>query len=168
MSHDLKPKPDADVIPPAAYPQLLRSVDVAEFVKTVTSPETTKRAENVIASKSNELRDAVHGYVVKLETAANSGNFNLLYDEAHEIRGMAETVGLVAAGRIANGLCGYLDEVERSGLATDATLVKLYVEATARATRATDDTTRLGGAVAMELAVLATHKLMEAKDKVKK
>lgn len=167
MSQNPKTK-DADVIPPASYPQLLRSVDVAEFVKTVTSPELTKRAETVIASKSNEMRDAVHGYVVKLENAARGTDFNRLYDEAHEIRGMAETVGLAAAGRIANGLCGYLDEVERSGLAPDSTLVRLYVEATARATRATDDTTRLGGAVAMELAVLATHKLMEAKEKVKK
>src|SRR5581483_10147130 len=134
---------------------LLRSVDVADFLRNVADAETARRAERIIASKSSELCTAVDGYVAKLEAALQAGDTDGLYNEAHEIRGLAETAGLVAAGRIANGLCSYLDEAKRRALVPDQALLRLYVEAAVRATRATDDTTRLGDKVALELAALA-------------
>jgi len=160
-----KPKSAAEMI--AAKP-LLRSTDVAEFLRNVSDAETAKRAERIIASKSRELCGVVDGYAARLETALAAGDTDGLYAEAHEIRGLAETVGLVAAGRIANGLCSYLDEARRRGLAADTALLKLYVEAAVRATRATDDATRLGDKVALELAALAMRRLAEAKEKIRK
>ncbi len=147
---------------------LLRSADVAEFLRNVNNAETAKRAERIIASRSQELCTVVDGYVTKLEGALKAGDMDALYSEAHEIRGLAETVGLVAAGRIANGLCSYLDEVKHRAVAADRPLLRLYVEAAVRATRATDDATRLGDKVAVELAALAARRLGEAKENIRK
>ena len=141
---------------------------MADFLRAAADPEIAQRAERVIASKSHELCSAVDSYATKLETALAAGDMPALFDEAHEIRGLAETAGLVAAGRIANGLCCYLDEAKRRGIAADKSLLTFYVEAIARATRATDDATRLGDTVAIELAALASRRLSEAKEKVKK
>ena len=52
---------------------------------------------------------------------------------SHEIRGFAETAGLVTTGRIADGLCRYFDESDQQ-LGVDAgymVIVALHVSAIA-------------------------------------
>lgn len=167
MAQNRKPGNEGTIISPSSIPPLLRPSDVKEFAKAASNPELVRRANGVIAAKSSEIAHAVTGYVFKLEAAARAGEMEALYDEAHEIRGLAETAGLVAAGRIANGLCRYLDEMKRIGVAPDPSLVTVHVEAIARATRATDEATKLGAAVTAELAKVTAHKISVAKENVK-
>jgi hypothetical protein len=82
---------------------------------------------------------------------------------AHEIRGLAGTAGMPAAGRIADGLCRYCDELDKLGLAPDPAIVDLHVGATLRAIRIPAERGVLGEAVAKELAALVSHKLTEIK-----
>jgi hypothetical protein len=84
-----------------------------------------------------------------------------LFELAHEIRGFAETAGLVTTGRISEILCRYMDDMERIGKPLDATIVTLHVAAIARAARAEDDSVRNGQAVASELAALVARRLSE-------
>ncbi len=99
-----------------------------------------------------------------MEAAARSADLVTIFEQAHEIRGLAGNAGLVATGRIANGLCKYLDAIERAEYASDRELVVLHLEAIARAARAEDEATRLGDAVANELAALVDRKLAEIND----
>ena len=48
------------------------------------------------------------------------GNHEVTSDKAHEIRGFAETAGLRATGRIADGLCRYFEEMRKFGAEPDA------------------------------------------------
>jgi hypothetical protein len=152
-------KPKAEFIDAKSYPAMLRAVDAAQFVALLKSDNAARRADRAVLARTSQLRDAVLGYVGALEMAARAGDDVTAYAEAHEIRGLAETVGLVAAGRIANKLCLYLDIVARRAQSADRTVVTLHVDAIARAARAKDDTTRLGDEVANELAALAAYKL---------
>ena len=43
-----------------------------------------------------------------------------IFDKVHEIRGFAETAGLVTTGRIADILCRYMDDMQRIGKPLDA------------------------------------------------
>ena len=46
-----------------------------------------------------------------------AGDMRQLFDKAHEIRGFAETAGLITTGRIAEILCRYMDDMTRIGQA---------------------------------------------------
>jgi hypothetical protein len=84
-----------------------------------------------------------------------------VFEKAHEIRGMAETAGLVTTGRIADILCRYMDDMERIKKPLDLTLVALNVSAIGRAARAEDDDADMGDAVATELAALVARRLSD-------
>ena len=88
-------------------------------------------------------------YVDELETAP--GDMTLVFEKAHEIRGFAETAGLVATGRIADGLCRYIDEMERGQRAARWTLWRCMFRPSSapRAPRMSDAT--MGDVVAEEL-----------------
>jgi chemotaxis protein histidine kinase CheA len=96
-----------------------------------------------------------------LEAAAEQADIGAIFEQAHEIRGLAGNAGLAATGRIANGLCRYLDAVGRANLGAERSLVTLHLEAIARAAHADDEATRLGDTVANELANLVERKLAE-------
>jgi len=82
---------------------------------------------------------------------------------AHEIRGFAGTAGLAGTGRIADGLCHYLEEVERAGASPDPVLTSLHITAIARAARAEDEASRTSEIVAAELSELVSRRLKELK-----
>jgi hypothetical protein len=82
-----------------------------------------------------------------------------VHDKVHEIRGFAETAGLVTTGRIADILCRYMDDMERVGKPLDSHIVTLHVAAIARAARAEDDDAAMGDVVAAELAALVARRL---------
>lgn len=155
-------KRKAQFIDAKSYPAMLRPVDVAQFVAMLKSETAAKRAGRAMLARTAQLKDAVLGYVSSLERAAQFGDCAETYLHAHEIRGLAETVGLVAAGRIANSLCLYLDTCARRAQTPDRMVVMLHVDAVSRAARAKDEATRLGDEVASELEALATHKLSGA------
>ena len=142
-----------------AYPAVMRRVDAQAFVKWMKSEECHSRAARVIAGRKSELCEAVRQAVARLDSAARAGDMDAVYAEAHEIRGVAHTGGLPASGRIADGLCLYLDAVARADLPVDGGIVGLHVGAIARAAHAEDEATRLGSEVADELSALVKRKL---------
>jgi hypothetical protein len=149
------------MIPPDAYPQMVSKVHAAAMARTLRSNVTAVTASRIIEDNGEALRDAVRGYVEELEEAGT--DFVLVSEKAHEIRGFAETAGMLSTGRIADGLCRYFDDAEQQGLAPDKAVVALHVSAIGRSARDTDAISHMSDVVAKELAVLAGHKLAESR-----
>jgi hypothetical protein len=154
-------KKKAQVIPPDAYPQMASKSDAIKMARVLRAPETAARAARVIQDAGQKLRQGVHDYVRELEAA--TGNRQVIFEKAHEIRGFAETAGLRATGRIASGLCRYFEEMEKLGAVPDNAVITLHVSAIVRAAYARDEVNRAGDAVVKELAALVAHKLAEAR-----
>jgi hypothetical protein len=106
------------------------------------------------------MRAAILQYVDEMEQVATDNA--KVFAKVHEIRGFAETAGLVNTGRISDILCRYMDDMERIGKPVDSTIVALHVSAIARAARAEDEDVRMGDAVVHELAALVARRLAEA------
>lgn len=149
------------IIPPDSYPQMVSKTEAARISRALRASETIQRGDRVVEEQSQTLRQGVRDYVQALEMAV--GDHESTYAKAHEIRGFAETAGLAATGRIADGLCGYFDEMEKLAAEPDLDVVALHVSAIARAAFAEDEAIRMGNMVAKELAALVDHKLAETK-----
>jgi hypothetical protein len=160
-----KTKPNAQMIPPDAYPQMVSKAQAAAMSRTLTSHVTAVTATRVIEESGEGLRDAVRHYAEELEGAGT--NLELVLDKAHEIRGFAETAGMLATGRIADGLCRYFDDAEQSGIVPDAAVVALHVSAIGRTARDTCTVSQMNDVVAKELALLAGRKLAESRKALK-
>lgn len=151
----------AEMIAPDAYPQMMSKAQSALFSQTLRSPVTEAKGARIVEDSAESLREAVLQYVEQLEEAGQ--DHALVSDKAHEIKGFADTAGLPATARIADGLCHYLEKSQQSDVAPDAAVIALHVSAIGRATRDQDGGARMGSAVAGELATLAARKLAEAK-----
>lgn len=149
------------IIPPESYPQMATKSEAAKLARALRSPDMIARGSLVIEEASENLRAGVRQYVRALEQAA--GDRHLTSEKAHEIRGFAETAGLAATGRIADGLCRYFEEMDKLGAEPDMDVVALHVSAIARAAYAEDEAIRMSDVVARELAVLVNRKLAETK-----
>jgi hypothetical protein len=148
------------VIKPDAYPQMMSKPNAARAVRTLRSAQAAVKAQVAMDAQVPALRAAILGYVEELEKA--QADMTLVFEKAHEIRGFAETAGLVTTGRIADILCRYMDDMERIKRPPDATLVALNVSAITRAARAEDGDAAMGDAVAAELAALVAKRLGDA------
>jgi chemotaxis protein histidine kinase CheA len=146
-------------IAPDSYPQMLSKPRAARALHTLRTPETAAKAQAVLEAAMPAMRAAILQYVQEMERA--QGDAAKLFEAAHEIRGFAETAGMITTGRIAEVLCRYMDDLTRLGRPLDATIVTLHVSAIARAARAEDDSVRTGQAVAAELAALVAKRLAE-------
>ncbi|MBL6854229.1 MAG: Hpt domain-containing protein [Alphaproteobacteria bacterium] len=157
-------KPQANFISAANYKPLVpreRRQAVAAMLK---STKTLARAARVIAMKTAELRGAVLGLVDEMERAAQAGDLPATFEAAHEIRGLAGTAGLTATGRIANGLCRYLDAVAMLRTDADRAVIHLHIDAILRSSRTEDEALRHGDAVAEQLVTLVSRKLSGIKE----
>ena len=152
------------VTPATEYPPLLPKARRAQAMRMLRSSETMDRANRIIALKKSQLRGAVLEHVDLIEAAARTGNWTFVFELAHEIRGMAGTAGLAATGRIANGLCRYLDALALSGAEPDRSVATLHLDAIVRSARTEDDAARHGAAVADQLSSLVDRKLREIKE----
>ena len=160
VSHVPRKRMRTAKIPPGVYP-VFAAKDAVRLLRALNDPEIIAQAALVIVSKAEELRSAVLSHVERLENAARSSNLGEVFDQAHEIRGLAGCAGLAATGRIANILCKYLDAMGRAGAQPEQSVVELHLDAIARAAHAEDEATRLGDTVANELAALVDKKLAE-------
>ena len=151
----------AQIIPVSSYPQLVNNADAASIARALRGLPVIERGNQVIEQQSEMLCAAVLELADQLEQAGKDIDAVLL--AAHEIRGLAGSAGLTAAGRIADGLCRYCDEIDRLGLAPDRAIVDLHVGAILRASRIPAERGAVGDAVAKELAALVSHKLTEIK-----
>jgi hypothetical protein len=150
----------AQFIEPDAYPQMLSKPAVARALLALRSAETAAKAQVAMQAAVPPMRAAILAYVEDMEAAGN--DLKKLFAIAHEIRGFAETAGMITTGRIAEILCRYMDDMERIGKPLDTTIVALHASAIARAARAEDDDVRMGEKVAAELAALVARRLAEA------
>ena len=155
-----------EVIPTDAYPQMVSKPrrPAPLMARTLRNPATAATAARVIEDSGDILRQAVRAYVEELEQAG--ANFALVFDKAHEIRGFAETAGMLSTGRIAEGLCRYFDATAQANVAPDAAVVTLHVSAIGRTARDTDARSHMSDVVARELSVLAARKLSEGRGKL--
>jgi HPt (histidine-containing phosphotransfer) domain-containing protein len=149
------------LIAPDAYPQMLDRAQAAQFSQTLRSSANAVKATRIIANSAEGLREALLGYVEELEAAGP--DHGLVSDKAHEIKGFADTAGLPATARIAEGLCHYLECSLKLGAPADTTVIALHVSAIGRATRDNDHGGQMSGVVTGELAALAARKLAEAR-----
>ncbi len=150
----------AQFIEPEAYPQMMSRQDAARAMQTLRSASTAAKAQVAMEQAVPPMRSAILQYVCELEDA--EGDLELVFEKVHEIRGFAETAGLVTTGRIAEILCHYMDDMVRIGRPADTAIVGLHVAAIARAARAEDDDVAMGEVVAGELAALVARRLTEA------
>lgn len=150
----------AQIIEPGAYPQILSRPDAARALLALRSAETAAKAQAAMEAAIPPMRAAILDYVAEMEAVAH--DMKKLFAIVHEIRGFAETAGMVTTGRIAEILCRYMDDMERAARPLDATIVSLHASAIARAARAEDDDVRMGEKVAAELAALVARRLSEA------
>ena len=151
----------AQVIPPDAYPQMVSKAQAVLMARTLRSHVTAVTGTHVIEDSGEVLREAVLAYVEELEEAGS--NLEKISDKAHEIRGFAETAGMLSTGRIADGLCHYFDDADKMGVKPDATVVALHVSAIGRSARDPNSMSQMNDMVAKELAHLASRKLAEAR-----
>ncbi len=150
----------AQFIEPDAYPQMLSKPSTARALMTLRSAETAAKAQVAMEAAVPPMRAAILRYVEEMEAVAH--DLKKLFAIAHEIRGFAETAGMITTGRIAEILCRYMDDMERVGKPLDTTIVALHASAIARAARAEEDDVRMGEKVAAELAALVARRLAEA------
>jgi hypothetical protein len=148
------------MIAPDAYPQMLGKQQAAVFSQTLRSAKTEVKAAHIIAESAESLREALLVYVEQLEAAGQDQA--LVSDKAHEIKGFADTAGLPATARLAEGLCHYLEKSQEIAVAPDAAVIALHVSAIGRATRDADQGGKVSQIVTGELAALAARKLAEA------
>jgi hypothetical protein len=153
----------AEVVPADRYKPLLPKGRREAALAMLRSGETLAKAGRMVAMRRAELRDAVLDLVDQMDLTARGGDWPAAFAAAHEIRGLAATAGLTATGRIANGLCQYLDAVEMLRAVPDAAVAGLHIDAIVRSARTEDDTARHGNAVAEQLSALVSRKLAEIK-----
>ena len=134
---------DAELIEPEDYPQMVSKRDGLRCMQTLQSDRVALKAKTAMASYTPMLRDAIIEYVEALEEA---GNFDLtqIFAIAHEIRNFAANAGMGTAGRVAENLCRYMDEMERVKKPVDPAIVTLHVAAIAPAARAEEDDAKNG------------------------
>ena len=151
----------AQIIPPDLYPQMVSRSDAVKIARLLKAGETLATGARVVQEAGAHLRQGVRDYVRELEEAI--GDHEITFDKAHEIRGFAETAGLKATGRIADGLCRYFEEMTTLDAEPDTAVVALHISAIVRAAHAQDEASRMSDVVAKELAALVQHKLSETK-----
>lgn len=164
MSAAAKPS-DVVLIGTDQYPPVLPGHEAADFLRKLASPETARRATQIIELRRNELCDAVLDYIQQLESAATTNNLSDIFRQAHEIRGLAGTAGMDTAGRIADSLCQYLEGSNDQQSETDPALIALHVDAIVRASTSGDEARKFGGRVAVELGALVARRLGAANAK---
>ena len=151
---------EAELIAPDDYPQMVSKRDSLRCMQTLQSDRVALKAKTAMASYTPMLRDVIIEYVEALEEAGS--DLTQIFAIAHEIRNFAANAGMGTAGRVAENLCRYMDEMERVEKPVDPAIVTLHVAAIARAARAEDDDAKMGDVVSGELNALVKRRLNDA------
>ncbi len=155
---------NVEMVPVDEIPPLLSKARSRQAMNLLKSSATLAKASRILAMKADEMRGAVLALVEQVEDEARGGDWPAVYATTHEIRGLAGSAGLAATGRIANGLCRYLDAMAELKMAPDAAVATLHLGAIVRSARTEHDAARHGDAVAQELSLLVARKLAEIKE----
>lgn len=162
-----KPSGKCIVVQPGAYPVLPPAAAQA-ISRRLRDPSAAAAAETALQASAADIRDAVQvhidrlqAHIGRMQAAIAAGDFARIYDEAHEVRGLAGNAGLTASAEIAAILCRYLDALVRADVTPEPAVVQLHLEAVVRAAQTEDEATRLGSTVARVLATLVDKKIAE-------
>ncbi len=147
-------------VEPGKYPVFSGAVAM-RLGKALRDQDVAAQAEQALAATAGGMRECVLEHLAKVEAAVRADDLAQVFQESHEIRGLAGNAGLSATGRIANCLCRYLDGFTQAGRPPGRPLIRLHLEAMSRAATAEDEATRLGDTVVTELAALVDKKLAE-------
>jgi hypothetical protein len=154
------PKGKHVTVEPGTYPVFSPNVAM-RLGKALRDTEVSAQAEQTLAATADGMRGCVLEHLVKVEAAVRVNDLAQIFQESHEIRGLAGNAGLSATGLIANCLCRYLDGFSQAGLVPERPVIQLHLEAMSRAAYAKDEATRLGDTVAAGMAQLVEKKLGE-------
>lgn len=154
------PKGKHVTVEPGIYPVFSATVAM-RLGKALRDTDVSAQAQQALAATADGMRDCVLEHLVKVEAAVRENDLAQIFQESHEIRGLAGNAGLSATGLIANCLCRYLDGFSQAGLAPERPVIRLHLEAMSRAAHAKDEATRLGDTVAAGMAQLVDKKLGE-------
>jgi hypothetical protein len=154
-----KKTPEAEIIETDQYPAMLSPEAAESFLVELSLRDTSKRANKAVETKKVQISHAVRGYIEALEKAFQAGDIQTMFDQAHEIRGLAANAGLDAVGRLADGLYKYVDMSRRLEMPPEADVIVLHINAIARASSTADEAKAYGERVAAELNILVEHKL---------
>ncbi len=154
------PKGKHVTVQPGVYPVFSSNVAM-RLGKALRDKEVSAVAENALADTADGMRECVLEHLVKVEAAVHANDVPVIFMESHEIRGLAGNAGLSATGRIANCLCRYIDGFSQAGLEPERPVIRLHLEAMARAAHAKDEATRLGDTVVAGMSQLVDKKLAE-------
>ena len=154
------PKGESVTIEPGRYP-VFSSTVVMGLNRALRDPETAAKAQEAVASATQPMRESVLQYIARIEEAARAEDFARIYQESHEIRGLAGNANLAATARIANELCRYLDAYQQAGCTPERPVIRLHLEAISRSVSSEECASELGDTVANELAQLVAKKLAE-------
>ncbi len=154
------PKGEAVTVQPGVYP-VMPVAAAMQLSRALRDKGVAQEATQVLANSTETIKTSVLDNLDRMEKAAQADDHAKVYQESHEIRGLAGNAGLSAAARIANELCRYLDALLELGRKPEKPVVRLHIGAISHAARASDEATRLGNTVANELAQLVDKKLAE-------
>jgi HPt (histidine-containing phosphotransfer) domain-containing protein len=154
-----KKAPEAEIIETDQYPAMLSPEAAESFLIELSLRDTSKRANKAVDTKKVQISHAVRGYIEALEKAFQADDIQTMFDQAHEIRGLAANAGLDAVGRLADGLYKYVDMSRNLQMPPDADVIVLHINAIARASSTADEAKAYGERVAKELNILVEHKL---------
>ncbi len=91
------------------------------------------QADQILSANAAIMRNAVLRCMNILERASDKDDLRVIYQQAHEIRGMAGHADFGPIGHIADSLCRYIDTAEQEGRDPRGALVRQHVEAIWRA-----------------------------------
>jgi chemotaxis protein histidine kinase CheA len=154
-----KASPKAEFVAVKDYPAMLDETAAQEFLQIMARSDTTRRMNQAIDQRRDEISLAVHGYVRELAAAAAQGDLKRVFERAHEIRGLAGTGGLASTGKIADNLCKYIDTAARLDAKTETAVIALHIDAIARSCSASEEAKTHSEQVVTELGKLVEHRL---------
>jgi hypothetical protein len=161
--HRRPPAPAAGqvvTVEPGRYP-VFSSATAMRLTHALQDEDVSQKAQQAIARSAAAMRTVVLDYIRRVEAAAREDDYTRIYEEAHEIRGLAGNAGLVTTQLAANSLCRYLDALAVAAHTPERIVIRLHLEAIARTAHAEDEATQLGDTVVNQLALLVEKKLDE-------
>lgn len=153
-----KARSKAEFVAVKDYPTMLDEKAAAAFLRVMGRSDTSRQMDRAIELRREDISLAVRGYVDELAAAGANGDLKKIFEHAHEIRGLAATGGLMAGGKIADGLCKYIDAASRLGAATEPAIIALHIDAIARACSTSEEAKKHGEQVANELSALVERR----------
>ena len=128
LTHIKPPDEDVEIVPATFKLQKIVGGNAGQLMSPVVLSRAQKALDAVIPPLNDEVKRLLGG----LETAVRARNRNartVIWDNAHELRGLAGTAGKNSLGQAANLMCRYLDGSKASFQADPTVLSTIVIVA---------------------------------------